>query len=90
METELIRVGHRYYTKANDLIEIAEKIHVDLPDGFTHHYNARVLRAVDGHKALIGRVMRYDERGRWLNSDGIIVERCIHDLREEACDDHGH
>lgn len=88
MQTELVKVGHKYFTKSNDLVEIVAKAHVNTDDGHTHHYDARVLRAVAGHAALMGKVMHYDAQGRWLHPElHETVDRCIHDLKEEACHD---
>ena len=88
MESELVKVGHKYFTKSNDVVEVAQQIHITEADGTpTHHYFARVLRVAPGHEALMGTIRTFDAKGRWLNQERQTVPRCIHDLKEEVCHD---
>lgn len=83
-----LTVGKKYFTRSNDLVEVCYKEHVNTPEGPTHHFDARVLRIIQGHEGLMGRPMKFTAEGKWINPEtGSTVEKCIHDLKEEACAD---
>jgi hypothetical protein len=87
MLTDLVKVGTKYFTRADDLVEIVRQLHLETGEGHTHHYDAKVLRVINGHEALMGQVLHYTADGCWLNPEGQTVASCIHDLKEEACHD---
>jgi len=88
MHRELLLVGHRYFSHAGNLIEIAACVpHTEEDGTHAHRFHARVLTVVRGHDALLGRVMHFDAEGHWISPEGITAARSIHNLKEVACDD---
>jgi hypothetical protein len=82
-----LKVGKCYYSYADNLVEIFNELILDDEEGHPiREYEGRVVKTIKGHDSLINKIQIFNAEGHWFNQDKQLLEKSIHNLKEEAPD----
>jgi site-specific recombinase len=84
-ETEqMLTVGKSYYSQCFNRIKIISRELIDTDSGpDVWHYVGRVIDTKDHMDILLNKLHRFNEDGRWINQEGVVLGHSIHDIKEE-------